>query len=220
MAQDIGEMVYSRRHPITGERLRRAGEAAAQLAMKQVSVLLKRRLACSAEDEEMVACTYKGTVCEDEQLNWSTPVTFTWTLKDAAGELAMKVQAGRALGKRTLPMPRVLRLPLVAACLPHLITATRALPCMQKHERAVCRRVALPKASTAPLSKARFGINGKSAEQILCACVNGQQWLLHPVDRKPTPKNFVKSSVPETAYVSSYDGNAADVLIAAATFFR
>ena len=206
----------ARRHPISGDRLRKAGDAAAKLAMQIVSGQLNMKTRYA---EEMVACTYDGPASdEDEQLNWNTPVKFTWTFHDVAGEFAMNVQAGRALGKRTLPIPRLLRPPLVAACLPHLITGTRVLPCMNKHDRAVCRAVALPQVNKTTLSEASFSIGGTSYDIILCACVAGQQWLAHPVGRPLTLKNLEKMNVPETARFTPYEGSAADMVVAAATF--
>ena len=106
----------------------------------------------------------QGPPWDDGQLKWSTPVTFTWKFKDVADVSDQIVAAGRALGKRTLPLPRVLRPPLVAACLPRLITSTRVLSCMQRIERAVCRSVALLQVKTASIIKARFAVGGASHE--------------------------------------------------------
>jgi len=206
----------ARRHPISGDRLRKAGDAAAKLAMQIVSGQLNMKTRYA---EEMVACTYDGpTSEEDEQLNWNTPVKFTWKFHDVAGEFAMSVQAGRALGKRMLPIPRALRPPLVAACLPHLLTATRVLPCMRHHDRSLCRAVALPQVGKTTLNKASFSIGGKSYDFILCACVSGRQWLVHPVGQPLALKNLEKMNVPETARFTPYEGSAADRVVAAAIF--
>ena len=212
-------MAPARRHTISGERLRRAGDDAGRLASSPArarGVLAK----LTSYDDGMVTCTYKGPASDDEQLNWSTPVLFSWTFRDVAGELVETVRAGRALGKRTRPMPRALRPPHAAACLPHLITATRVLPCMKHHHRAVCRAVALPRLSTGvSLTTARLdGRGGNIAEYILCARVADRQWLAHPLSSCPSLSTLKKMNVPATAQLRPYDGRAADLVVAAATF--
>ena len=66
------------RHPITGDRLRMAGGAAAKQALQKLCLALKGE---DADGDGVVQCNYEGTAVDGEQLNWDTPVRFKWAFE-------------------------------------------------------------------------------------------------------------------------------------------
>ena len=90
------------RHPITGDRLRMAGVAAAKQALQKLCLALKRE---DVDGDGVVRCSYEGTAEDGEQLNWDTPVHFKWSFECVDGGFRLKVAAGFALRKKLLPLP-------------------------------------------------------------------------------------------------------------------
>ena len=206
------------RHLITDDRLRMAGGAAAKQALQKLSLALKGE---DADGDGVVRCSYEGTAEDGEQLNWDTPVHFKWSFEGVDCGFRLKVAAGFALRKKLLPLPRLMKAPLLAAYLPQLLTETHVLYCMAKQANSRCRCVALPRAVLNDINTVQLLTEGRAKEYIVGAHVSGQHYLVHPIGGQRSPERLFKTLVPTDALKDVYswgDRKGLDVVISAAAF--
>ncbi len=176
-----------RRH-ITRERLARAGNAAAEKAMKDTLKNLK------TEAADKLSCTYLGTVEEDAPLRCNTRVTYEWKI-DGLGSVKNENMISKVLHCDLLT-PFSLKTPLLVACLPAAITKHRSLPAMLKYAEGdvTCRALALARPYDADCQTTFLNIGGRRVEHLMCAHVSGETWMVHPGGIL-SPKDLFKSNV-------------------------
>ena len=178
---------------ITQERLARAGDDAAERAMKDMAKILK------TETVEKLICTYLGTVEEDAPLHTRTRVKFHWKI-DGIGGVDSDNIISKVLHCDYMAAPCTVKIPFLVACLPLAITTHRSLPAMLKYPKgdAVCRALGVARPHEADCQTTFVNVGGRRVEHLMCAHVSGETWLLHPGDIL-SPKDLFKSNVRHNA---------------------
>ena len=166
---------------ITEGRLIAAGVATS----KAVVVAMGTALKTVGIPDDVVKCVYKGTVQEDEPLRCLTKLRYDWILRGEGFEVVVEhtLLAAKALhcprGKCPR-IPRQVKLPLLAACLPTAIAHRRHLPAMSKHADVMCHGLGVAKDFDGPLDKVIATVGRKRQEMLKCAHVTGDTFLCHP----------------------------------------
>ena len=178
---------------ITQERLARAGDDAAERAMKDMAKILK------TETVEKLICTYLGTAEEDAPLHTRTRVKFHWKI-DGIGGVDSDNIISKVLHCDYMAAPCTVKIPFLVACLPLAITTHRSLPAMLKYPKgdAVCRALGVARPHEADCQTTFVNVGGRRVEHLMCAHVSGETWLLHPGDIL-SPKDLFKSEVRQDA---------------------
>ena len=181
------------RRSITRERLARAGNAAAEKAMKDMLKNLK------TETADKLSCTYLGTVEEDAPLRCNTRVTYEWKI-DGLGSVKNENMVSKVLHCDLLT-PFSLKTPLMVSCLPEAITKHRSLPAMLKYPEgdAVCRALAIARPYEADCQTTFINVGGRSVQHIMCARISGDSWFVHPGGILSTSDLFKSEVLPQDA---------------------
>ena len=164
------------KHKITDSRLRDVARAAAARALVEMG----QRLGVTIP-EEALQCVYLGVEEDGAPLHHKTRVRFEWRC-GPGGAFQTCVVVNCVLHKsasKGLVPPLKMRKPLLLACLPYMLEATKNLAFLAKPGSVRCHRVAVPK-PVYDYSAAEIVVNGVLVEVIMCARLEGDTWLCAP----------------------------------------
>ena len=177
------------RQPITQERLKEVGAAAAQAALQDV--LRKTGARCDAE----LRCTYCGPAESDTEVTCKTIVMFQWELVWEGESIyaEMPIRSDKAIYSRLLAPPRSWTYVLMALSLPRAINEAGGLPWMREGGVAIeCTGLAMARPSMIEPEMCVLFSGGLRVQHLVLARTDNH--LLCSTSPLPRPGGIVKAT--------------------------